>query len=61
MHQQFMKQLILCKDSLNGGTLQNHGNGWPSTASGYSFIQGTLWVAELRSICQKLELNWCFL
>ena len=26
-----------------------------------SITQGTLWVRELRSNCEELELNWCFL
>ena len=31
------------------------------TALSSSITQGTLWVRELRSICEELELNWCFL
>ena len=48
-------------DSFAGQLLLNHGYRSLSTASSSSTTQGTLWVRELRSICEELELNWSFL
>ena len=39
----------------------NYGYRSLSTASSSSTTQGTLWVRELRSICEELELHWSFL
>ena len=47
--------------SFGGQSLKNHGYCLLSTASSSSITQGTLWVRELRSICEELDLNWSFL
>ena len=58
-----MKRSALPMDSFGEQPLQNHGYRSLSTASSSLITQGTLWVRELRSICEELELNnyWSFL
>ena len=55
------KRSVLPMDSFGGQPLLNHGYSPLSTASSSSITRGTLWVRDLRSICEKLELNWSFL
>ena len=55
------KRSVLPMDSFGGQPLKSHGYGSLSTASSSLITQGTLWVRELRSICEELELTWSFL
>ena len=55
------KRAVLPIYSFSSQPLQNHGYGPLSTASSSSITRGKLWVRELRSICEELELNWSFL